>query len=104
MGYDTSYSLSMKDGSYDLVEQFVEENEYAKYALCSNGDCRESCKWYEHEKDMRKFSKKHPKAIFILSGEGEESGDIWKKYYKNGKMQKCKAVITFEEFNSKKLK
>ena len=94
----------MKEGSDYLIEQFVEENEHAKYALCSNGDCRESCGWYEHEKDMRSFSKKHPKAIFILSGEGKESGDIWKEYYKNGKMQRSKAVITFEEFNPKNLK
>ena len=103
MGYYTSHRLTMIEGSYDLIEQFVEENEHAKFALCSNGDCSESCKWYSHQEDMKAFSKKHPEAIFELSGEGEESGDIWKEYYKNGKMQRCKAVITFEEFNPKKL-
>jgi len=64
----------------------------------------ESCKWYDHEINMRSISKDYPDTIFILEGEGEEAGDIWIKYFLNGKMQVAKAKITFEEFDPKKLK
>jgi len=52
---------------------------------------------------MRKYSKLHPKLTFIIDGEGEESGDIWKAYFQNGKMFKTKAIMTFEEFSVEKL-
>lgn len=61
-------------------------------------------KWYDHEKDMREISKQYPDVIFQLNGEGEESGDIWVKYFVNGKMQVAKAKITFDDFDKKKLK
>jgi len=61
-------------------------------------------KWYEHEADMKKISKEYPDVIFELSGEGEESGDVWKKYFVNGKMQVCKAILVFDEFDKSKLK
>lgn len=64
----------------------------------------DECKWYEHDKHMREVSKNNPGTIFILEGEGEESGDIWKKYYLNGKCQEARAIITFEPFDEKKLK
>ena len=64
----------------------------------------DSCKWYEHDKHMMEVSKNNPETIFILEGEGEESDDIWKKYYLNGKCQEARAVITFEPFDEKKLK
>jgi hypothetical protein len=38
-----------------------------------------------------------------LSGEGEESGDIWKMYALNGKYQMEKAVITIGAFDVNKL-
>jgi hypothetical protein len=59
----------------------------------------ESAKWYGHEKDMRAYSVKFPNTIFILEGEGEESGDIWKEYHKDGKMQRCKAKVSFDSFD-----
>ncbi len=63
----------------------------------------EPMKWYDHEKDMRAYSKGHPDIIFKLYGEGEESEDMWVEFYKNGKMQHCKAKITFDDFDEYKL-
>jgi hypothetical protein len=42
--------------------------------------------------------------VISVEGEGEESGDIWKAYYKNGKSFRANAQVTFEEFNESKLK
>lgn len=64
----------------------------------------DATKWYEHENHMRKISLQYPDVIFELKGEGEESGDIWVKYFVNGKMQVCNATIVFEPFDEKKLK
>lgn len=60
-------------------------------------------KWYEHEKDMRAFSKLFPKVLLTLHGEGEEAGDMWIKYFLGGKCQLAKAEIIYEPFDPKKL-
>lgn len=65
-----------------------------------NGD---PCKWYAHEKDMKLFSKKFPTFVFKLEGEGSESGDLWIKYFKDGKMQQCHAKIIYDEYDETKL-
>jgi hypothetical protein len=64
----------------------------------------EECKWYEHEEDLRKISKTFPQYMFTLEGIGEEAGDQWKEYYRNGKMQRCKVIMTFEKFDETKMK
>ena len=68
------------------------------YALAENGESADSCKWYEHESDVKILSKEIKDVLFTLSGEGETSGDLWRKYFLNGKMQTAKAVITFAPF------
>jgi hypothetical protein len=64
----------------------------------------DTTKWYENKEDMKTISAQFPRVLFTLKGEGEEAGDIWYKYFKNGKMQVCKAVITFPPFNENELK
>lgn len=102
MGYYTSYELSCND--YDLIKELRQANDSARWAIEDGGGTQEACKWYEHENDLLTFSKLHPLVLFTLSGEGEEAGDMWKKYFLNGKMQTCKAQITYEGFNQSKLK
>ena len=65
--------------------------------------CNDSYKWYIHEQDMKELSKIYPETTFLLEGEGEDSEDIWRKYFKNGKMQVCKAEIVFPAFDESKL-
>jgi len=104
MGYYTGYSLEIIKGRQDLISQFREECGDAAYAIDDAGEQEEICKWYRHEEDLKKFSAAHDDALFKLSGEGEESGDIWIKYFKGGKVQTCKARIYFDEFNPEFLK
>lgn len=80
------------------------ENEELIFALGRGLDGGEKAKWYEHEKDMRELSKLAPSILFTLSGEGEESSDAWKKYFKNGLCQVTRAEIKLEEFDESKLK
>ena len=108
MGYCTSYELEIKgvtpDEATGLIASLQKFSEDAEYALCDDGSTADACKWYDHEKDMREFTKLHPDALFILSGEGEEAGDIWKEYYKGGKCQRTKAEIKLADYDESLLK
>lgn len=108
MGYLTSYSLGTHNSYKDISEILADipdgEFEYLRYAVDEYGDMGQSCKWYEHDNDMKRLSLLHPDVIFELCGEGEEQGDSWKAYYKNGKTQRCKAKITYPPFDENKLK
>lgn len=103
MGYYTSYSLDIVEGDHELIKELVETNEHAAYAIDVTGDTESECKWYSCEEDLKDFSAKHPDALFKLRGEGEESGDIWEAYFKNGKMQMCPAKIVFDDYDESKL-
>ncbi len=101
MGYYTEYYLSANDQS---IVDGAEENLYNISGYQIEFGWNDGCKWYDHVKDMKLLSKMYPEVIFTLQGEGEESDDLWVKYFKNGKMQECKAEITYEKFDESKLK
>jgi hypothetical protein len=100
MGYYTYYKLEIVSGNDSTTHYEKEISELSGYGSCFD----DSIKWYEHEKDMRQYSLKHPNTLFKLSGEGEESGDIWQEYYLNGKMQRVTAIIVFGDFDESKLR
>ena len=98
MGYYTRFELSVVG---DDVDKHMEEITAASgYSYLFD----DSVKWYEHEAEMRAHSKLYPNLLFKLSGEGEESGDIWVEYYKNGLMQREKAKFTVGEYNEANLR
>jgi hypothetical protein len=93
MGYYTNYEIE-HDGGNKVDEYINNDNDY-NYAI---GESRQSCKWYNHDKDMISLSKYFPEVTFILSGEGEEMPDLWKTKYKNGKLSHVEAIITYPKF------
>lgn len=133
MGYYTDYALKVLDHSVQVQAQTCEHAvpPNAKYCPECGLDLRktkpsvseiidEICedydstlrdvfhdtaywKWYDHEKDLRALSNVFPGWLFILSGKGEENGDIWKKYFLNGKCQVAQAKIVIDEFDENKL-
>ena len=91
----------------DLIWDYIgsaSEMEYASHALGDYGDGGESCKWYDHKDAMKVLSEKFPSVLFTLSGEGEESGDLWVEYWHNGRVQVAKAKVTYEPFDPNRLK
>lgn len=105
MGYYTRYRLETDDTIFgsETISHFRKDNESARHALTERGESTDGTKWYSHQEDLEKFSLKYPNTLFILYGEGEESGDIWKLYVKGGKSFKAKAILTFEEYSEDKL-
>lgn len=93
MGYYSNFKLETENT--DLISEFRSICDHAEYAITDNGETRQQTKWYDAIDDLGKFSTLHPNDMFILSVEGEDSGDLWKAYAKNGVVQKAKAVITY---------
>lgn len=102
MGYYTRFDLEIPEceSSVDGHKKAISElTSYGPHFGCFD----DSIKWYDYEEDMRKYSKQHPETLFKLIGEGEETGDLWHAYFKNGKMQMCKAVISFPPYDENQL-
>jgi hypothetical protein len=104
MSYNTWYELkhdAAGDPKKKAIEEYIEANEELRDAVGSN---QSHVKWYEHDDDMLKLSKEFPEVTFILSGEGEESDDMWESKYKDGKMATRCPVIEWPEFGELKEK
>ena len=102
MGYYTTYDLTIIDKNYKddyKVDHGKKISELAEYRDCFGNDI----KWYDHDKNMLKYSLKYPELVFQLAGYGEEFDDIWEKYYKNGQYQVCQGRIIFDEYDESKL-
>jgi hypothetical protein len=112
MGYETRFEI-FANGSEDTIDKTQrrpkdEVVELVLKALSETGREGEwmaeelesyycgSAKWYEYAKDMTAVSKELPDILICVEGYGEERGDIWRHYFKNGKHKKVKAEITFE--------
>lgn len=102
MGYYTNYSLSF-DKTVDK-EKLVEDLETVSGYSWDGSFEQSDIKWYSALDNMKIISSKHPEVLFTLDGVGEESGDIWRAYFKDGKMQYEKAKIVIDEFDESKLK
>lgn len=104
MGYNTKYELEIIEGDRTLISKLRNENKNAEFAIDENGECNESCKWYEYRNEMIKFSEKNKGTLLKLIGKGEEAGDIWAEYYRDGKHQVCMAEIVIPDFNEDLMK
>lgn len=102
MGYYTRYTLEVRGDGY-FYKKFMDEGfdePFGTYEVSPadlvHNNC-DSMKWYDYNKDMQELSESWPNVLFILSGEGEESGDIWRAYYMNGHEERVQAEIVFRE-------
>jgi hypothetical protein len=111
MGYYTRYELRVvipddfpKHFGLPTEGTIIEElrqydTDGAEWALTSDGSTGDSTKWYDHEEIVAEFSKQYPTCVFVLKGEGEEPGDLWVKYFRNGKKQVSNARIIYDPFD-----
>ncbi|AXH69627.1 hypothetical protein HWB79_gp185 [Streptomyces phage LukeCage] len=66
-------------------------------------DNYDTMKWYDWEDDMASLSRDWPNVLFALSGEGEEPGDLWKAWVRNGKVIKVEGRIVYDVPNLDKV-
>ncbi len=104
MGYYTHFKLMVTgETDIDIIGELRDENDWAKGALDGGGAAYEEYKWYDCKEDMLEFSKRHPDILFLLEGEGEEAGDVWRFYAKNGRSFYQQAKMAFEDFDESML-
>ena len=78
MGYYTHYKLALPSDKHmeALREICGDQVDYLNSG--------EGTKWYNHDEDMLALSKRFPDVLFVLDGDGETQGDVWRKFYRNG--------------------
>lgn len=120
MGYYTQFTIQIFDkNGKDLTDEIQDESEIddillsldkypesmkslvselkqdSFYGLLSE----QACKWYDHEEVLTELSKKYPKFVFRLFGNGEEQGDMWMKYFYNGKVSFVQPSLQWPDFS-----
>lgn len=112
MGYYTRFELVVHEGTADLDAVHVALDKAMDYPHDESpfevdGDriiSSDSIKWYDHDEDCAEMSKHFPGAVFMLHGMGEETGDLWEAYYKDGFCQICRVTPVYPPYDPTKLK
>lgn len=112
MGYYTRFEISVqkhksnKDvNSHEFTDTLVKRlNEISDYMFdYYAGEITLEGKWYDWKDHLKQLSSEYPGMLFEIDGEGEESGDLWKAYVLDGKLQLEKASIVYGDFDESKL-
>ena len=113
MGYSTDYSLTVRPvknetefndlkavlsmEKFNLIYYAFDSGWYTEKDHTAYFYTYDSVKWYNNRDDMIEISKRFPNMVFMLEGQGELPGDMWKCYFKNGEWEMCEAVIHMPE-------
>lgn len=104
MGYYTGFTLTAdnQEALDSIVDDHAEDGDDTFFNFLekrNDGSYSGNCKGYEHEEELAEASKKFPDVLFTLDGHGEEDGDTWRKFFKNGKIND--SILTFSNFDPK---
>jgi hypothetical protein len=106
MGYYTAFNLHVNRPNHEeIIKDFRETCHGANVALTENGYTNSEISWWDCEDDLKAFSKKYPRVMFTMFGNGSDAGgDYWKLYVKNGKSYMTSGEITYPKYNAKMMK
>ena len=99
MAYYTKYTLEIEENMSEEESKAVDIalGEYSELLYYYNTEL----KWYSYECLLVEVSVLFPHLTFILTGIGETPGDMWKKRFINGHVDRVKAEIRWPEFPSR---
>lgn len=106
MGYYTTFEVAVIEGCLDddIVKILREETSYTFEEDSENSVFADHIKWYTRQDDMLRISRRYPNVVFRVRGNGEESGDVWQTFYKNGKYSDWKLTPqTYPEYDESML-
>lgn len=104
MGYYTDYELDVT-GPEDALKEFAETADVGRtetpsgiaYSDFLNGGDHINAKWYQCEREMIELSKMFPELLFSIEAAGEESGDLWRAWARNGKYKRIEPTMVWPE-------
>jgi len=112
MGYITSFNLYGYNSEEDLLAgrdmphshlekifDWIKNNTSSDMKF----EWLDDAKWYDWDEDMTALSNAYPDVIFELFGDGEETDDIWKAIFYNGKMKQVTQTTYFPAINLSEL-
>jgi hypothetical protein len=91
------------DEAAGIIGELRGQCEEAGIALDGEGGSRIDWPWYDHDEDLKAFSKQHPHTLFQLHRAGEDHGDLEYVYFLGGRSQTCPVEITYPPFDEGKL-
>lgn len=102
MGYYTWYSIEVRgEKEMEFLTDFDGGRIEAEYGTlnemfeCIPGSAFDSMKWYERQEDMVRISNEYPNTLITIDGQGEDTEDNWKEYYRNGIVEHVYAQISY---------
>lgn len=102
MGYYTDYEVTVT-GPSEALKEFEEAADAGEttlddveYSYMLKG-MEFNAKWYHYDRDMLSVSKRFPELLFVIEANGEESGDIWRAYFRNGKQKRIEPEMNWPE-------
>lgn len=92
MGYYTRFALTVEPAdAWDRAQEEIGKVWEDESPFEKPGWHTDSLKWYDWEDGLKKASAQLPDVMFILDGEGEEQGDVWRAFFRAGDVQVHKA-------------
>ncbi len=109
VGYYTDFILRLQSDDSDSLDKFIFSRDtsffYGKglkgfyYNTYEDHYFKNEVKWYDWKEEMIALSAKYPDILFELTGVGEEYPDIWRYFFKAGKIQGGEAKISYPEYD-----
>lgn len=99
MGYDSSFSLEIRDlrpntTMRDVIEHWSKTDVYINACLGKSDNIFNVAKWNMIE-SLKIISVNYPEALFCARRQGEDDFDIEMVYARNGKIECHEAIITY---------
>lgn len=112
--YTTHYTGRIYSGSadeadvaaslYDILRTYLYfPNDRSYYNTIDSVIGDDYWHWNDMYEDMAIISAQFPDTIIVISGEGEDSNDLWRAYFQNGKSVCYRAEIVYPPFNPEDL-
>ncbi len=104
MAYRTCHRLEMEPEDprvWERLEDARRKEMEIGYALGELG-WNEPASWDSYLEDMVELSKGFPGVTFTLYGDGDENGDLWVAYFRNGQFQEYHPEIVFPQIDEQK--
>ena len=84
MGYLTTFTIERIEGSQEEYNNILNDLKELGLEQLAESET-DTLKWYDHSVDMEEITSKHPEAVVLLYGRGEDIDDVWYEYWKGVK-------------------